>query len=139
MSKYRFKTIEEFKRDDLWNHVYNCPYAWNEYHKMDKFYGQDIPDEYNYKIELAQEFSYDGWMFKSNNCIIKEEEQVDLLDVLKQINQNSLITKKTKMRKAAKITVESTSQKFVFMDKTINILNVGLATSKNVVLYGPGE
>ena len=138
MSKYRFKTIEEFKRYGLWNHVYNCPYAWNEYHKMDKFYGQDIPDEYNYKIELAQEFSYDGWMFKSNNCIIKEEEQIDLLDVLKQINQNSLITKKTKMRKAAKITVENTTQKFVFMDKTINILNVGLATSKNVVLYGPG-
>jgi hypothetical protein len=138
MSKYRFKTIEEFKRYGLWNHVYNCPYAWNEYHKMDKFYGQDIPDEYNYKIELAQEFSYDGWMFKSNNCIIKEEEQIDLLNVLKQINQNSLITKKTKMRKAAKITVENTTQKFVFMDKTINILNVGLSTNKNVVLYGPG-
>jgi hypothetical protein len=42
------------------------------------------------------------------------------------------------MRKAAKITVESTTQKFVFMDKTINILNVGLSTNKNVVLYGPG-
>jgi len=138
MSKYRIKTEKEFKRDGLWNHVYNCPYKWNEDHKMDEFYGQDIPDEYNYKIELAQEFSYDGWMFKSNNCIIKEEEPIDLLDVLKQINKNSLITKKTKMRKAAKITVENTTQKFVFMDKTINILNVGLSTNKNVVLYGPG-
>lgn len=42
------------------------------------------------------------------------------------------------MRKAAKITVENTTQKFVFMDKTINILNVGLSTNKNVILYGPG-
>lgn len=43
------------------------------------------------------------------------------------------------MRKAAKISVENTAQKFVFMDKTVNILNVGYQTGKNVVLYGPGE
>lgn len=29
-------------------------------------------------------------------------------------------------------------EKFVFMDKTMSILNVGMATNKNVVLYGPG-
>lgn len=29
--------------------------------------------------------------------------------------------------------------KFVFMDKTIQILDVGIKTQKNVVLYGPGE
>lgn len=27
---------------------------------------------------------------------------------------------------------------FVFMEKSLNILNVGLSTSKNIVLYGPG-
>ena len=138
MSKYRFKTEEEFKRDDLWNDEYNCPYGWNEDHEMDKYYEQDIPDRYNVSIERNEEIKIDGWVFKPDNCIIKVEEPIDLLNLLKQINQNSLITKKTKMRKAAKITVENTTQKFVFMDKTINILNVGLSTNKNVVLYGPG-
>ena len=138
MSKYRFKTEEEFKRDNLWNNKYNVPHAWNEEHEMDEYYGQDIPDKHNVYIEKNEEFKHEDWMFKACDCIIKEEEQVDLLDVLKQINQNSLITKKTKMRKSAKITVENTTQKFVFMDKTINILNVGLSTNKNVVLYGPG-
>ena len=138
MSKYRIKTIEEFKRDDLWNDEYNCPYGWNEDHEMDKYYEQDIPDRYNSHIERNEEIRIDGWVFRPDNFIIKEEEQVDLLNLLKQINQNSLITKKTKMRKAAKITVENTTQKFVFMDKTINILNVGLSTNKNVVLYAPG-
>ena len=139
MSKYRIKTIEEFKRDNLWNHAYDCPYGWNEDHEMDEYYGQDIPDRYNTAIETNHDIRIDSWVFKPDNCIIIEEEQIDLLNLLKQINQNSLITKKkTKMRKAAKITVESTTQKFVFMDKTINILNVGLSTNNNVVLYGPG-
>lgn len=139
MSKYRIKTIEEFKRDDLWNDIEDCPYGWNDDHQMDKYYGQDILDRYNASIESDKHFSLDGWVFEPNNCIIKEEEPIDLLNVLEHIKQNSLITKKkTKMRKAAKITVESTTQKFVFMDKTINILNVGLSTNKNVVLYGPG-
>ncbi len=29
--------------------------------------------------------------------------------------------------------------RFVFMDKANKILDVGLKTSKNVILYGPGE
>ena len=138
MKQYRFKTEEEFIRDGLWNDKYNCPYKWNEYHKMNKFLGEDIHPKHNVKIESNESFKHDGWVFQACDCIIKQEEPVDLLNVLKQINQNSLITKKTKMRKAAKITVDSTTQKFVFMDKTINILNVGLSTSKNVILYGPG-
>jgi hypothetical protein len=30
------------------------------------------------------------------------------------------------------------AEKFVFMDKTVSILNVGFQTSKNVILHGPG-
>ena len=30
------------------------------------------------------------------------------------------------------------AEKFVFMDKTVSILNVGFSTAKNVILYGPG-
>ena len=139
MSKYRFKTEEEFKRDGDWDDVKNCPTHWNDRGKMNHFFGQDIPDIHNRSIQAGLDFGYEGWSIRACECTIKEEEQIDLLNVLEHINQNSLITKKkTKMKKAAKITVENTTQKFVFMDKTINILNVGLATSKNVVLYGPG-
>jgi hypothetical protein len=138
MKQYRFKTEEEFIRDGLWNDEYNCPYRWNEDHEMNKYIGEDIHPKHNVKIESNELFKHDGWVFQACDSIIKQEEPIDLLNVLEQINQNSLITKKTKMRKAAKITVDSTTQKFVFMDKTINILNVGLSTSKNVILYGPG-
>jgi hypothetical protein len=31
------------------------------------------------------------------------------------------------------------AEKFVFMDKTVSVLNVGFSTAKNVILYGPGE
>ena len=148
MSKYRFKTIEEFQSDDLWTND-SCsryddgyPNGWCEEGGMNKYMGQDVPDTYNSQMERNKSFRMDSWVFEPDDYILKEEEIVDITEVIeqvKQINQNSLITKKTKMRKAAKITVENTTQKFVFMDKTINILNVGLATSKNVVLYGPGE
>ena len=43
------------------------------------------------------------------------------------------------MKKASTKPANAVAEKFVFMDKTVNILNVGYSTSKNVVLYGPGE
>ena len=98
MSKYRFKTEEEFKRDGLWNIRYNVPDKWNEEHEMDEFYGQDIPAKYNASIKSNQDFEYNTWIFQACDCIIKQEEPIDLLSVLEHINQNSLITKKkTKM------------------------------------------
>jgi len=138
MGKYRFKTEEEFKSDDLWNYEYNCPKGWNDLGRMNHFFGQDVPDQHDETIDKGHGFIFEGWTIAACECTIKEEEPIDLLNVLEHINKNSLITKKKTMRKEAKITVENTTQKFVFMDKTINILNVGLATSKNVVLYGPG-
>lgn len=41
--------------------------------------------------------------------------------------------------RAKKVTVETKNDNgFVFMEKSVNILNVGLTTGKNIVLYGPG-
>ena len=139
MNKYRFKTEEEFKSVAQWDYEHSCPKGWNDLGRMNHFFGQDVPDEHIKRIEAGRSFIFEGWTIAACECTIKEEEPIDLLNLLEHINQNSLITKKkTKMKKAANITVENTTQKFVFMDKTINILNVGLATSKNVVLYGPG-
>ena len=137
MKQYRFKTIEEFKRDRLWDSRYDGPHGWHEEHAMDKFYGQDIPSQYNAHIEKNKQFGYDNWVFQVQDCILKEEE-LSLEQVLKKVklnNQNSLINKKTMKATTKKA---ASTEKFVFMDKTASILNVGFSTSKNVVLYGPG-
>lgn len=45
------------------------------------------------------------------------------------------------MARAKKVVAPATEQNnngFVFMEKSVNILNVGLSTGKNIVLYGPG-
>ena len=140
MSKYRIKTEEEFKKDGLWDNTYDCPIGWHEENAMDKFFEQDVPDKYNGTIESKKQFEYDGWIFQAHDCILKEIEVVNIEEVLEQIklnNQNSLINKKT-MKKASTKPANAIAEKFVFMDKTVNILNVGFSTCKNVVLYGPG-
>lgn len=111
---------------------------------MNHYIGQDVLDKFIKTIESNEQFEYNTWIFQANNCILKEEEEVNIEQVLEQIklnNQNSLINKQT-MKKAstkpAKL-ANPVAEKFVFMDKTVNILNVGYSTSKNVVLYGPGE
>ena len=45
MTKYRFKTREEFIRDGLWNDEYNCPDEWAWKGEMNKYLGKDVPDE----------------------------------------------------------------------------------------------
>jgi hypothetical protein len=48
---------------------------------------------------------------------------------------------KQSVKKAAKVEIINKSYKdeFVFIDKTLSILEVGFQTQKNLVLYGPGE
>jgi MoxR-like ATPase len=59
-------------------------------------------------------------------------------EILKQVKNNSLITKKMNKVEKKSVKRNPVAEKFVFMDKTVNILNVGFSTRKNVVLYGPG-
>jgi len=141
MSKYRFKTKEEFQEDGLWHDEYECPDGWAEGLEMNDYMGQDVPDTFTKHIDRGGGFSNGDWTFQANNCIIKEIEVVNIEEVLEQIKlNNSLITKektmKTQVKKSAK--ANPVAEKFVFMDKTVSILNVGYSTSKNVVLYGPG-
>jgi hypothetical protein len=143
MTKYRFKTEEEFKAEGFWSVNDNCPLQWNSESLMNEFLGQDIPEKYNKHIEAGHDFSYEDWIFKSKDCILNEQpvELTDVLEELNKLNQNSLINKKT-MKKEAKLVVEqgvNTQEKFVYMDKAYSILNVGFQTNKNVVLYGSGE
>jgi hypothetical protein len=79
MSKYRFKTEEEFKADGQWDKINHCPIGWNSDGEMNHYLGQDVPEEYNESIEDGQYFYedgkyfyIDGWTFESTNCILKE-------------------------------------------------------------------
>ena len=75
MSKYRFKTEEEFKRDGLW--LRNYPNNWTSSGSMNKFLGQDIPDEYNRFCDVNKDFAYQGWSFLGNNYVLKESPVVE--------------------------------------------------------------
>ena len=146
MSKYRFKTIEEFKSEGLWeDDSYSSshdgyPSGWCEDGGMNKYIGMDVPDKFNSPMEQRRSFNMDSWTFEPDDYILKEEEVVDITEVIqqvKQLNKNSLTTKKA--IKATKNAVKNpVAEKFVFMDKTVSILNVGFSTAKNVILYGPG-
>jgi hypothetical protein len=146
MSKYRFKTLEEFKEDEQWinnPHVVplgGYPEGWNDDGNMNKYLGQDIPDKYNYIMEQNKNFSMNNWNFEPCDYVIKEEllDITEVIKQLKQLNQNSLKTKEKMTTKTKKEVKNPVAEKFVFMDKTVSILNVGFQTRKNVVLYGAG-
>jgi hypothetical protein len=79
MSKYRFKTKEEFKADGQWDKIDHCPIGWNSEGEMNHYLGQDVPEGANESIENGQYFYedgkyfyIDGWTFESTNCILKE-------------------------------------------------------------------
>lgn len=70
MSKYRFKTEEEFKRDGLWTKDH--PDSWTSSGSMNKYLGQDIPGEYNRFCDVNKDFRYDGWSFLNDDYVLKE-------------------------------------------------------------------
>lgn len=137
MTKYRFKTKEEFIADDKWN-TYDTPHpdGWNSSGKMNHRLGENIPDKFIPIIETGNGFTIDGdWSYNRSNVILNEIE-VPIEQILEQIKLNNSLITKEKM-KATTMKAAST-EKFVFMDKTINVLNVGFQTCKNVILHGPG-
>lgn len=70
MSKYRFKTEEEFKRDGLW--IKDHPNSWECHGKMNKYLGQDIPDSYNTICDKYEKFIYETWSFLPSDYVLKE-------------------------------------------------------------------
>ena len=70
MSKYRFKTEEEFKKEKLWNE--NYPQGWNMFGKMNKYLGQDVPEKFNRACDDKVTIEYDGWEFYNQDYVLKE-------------------------------------------------------------------
>jgi len=75
MSKYRFKNKEEFIRDGLWNEEYNCPDKWNFDGEMNKYLGIKVPDKCIVYCDKNEKLKYDGWYFKSNEYVLKEQQE----------------------------------------------------------------
>lgn len=150
MKRYRIKTKEEFQKEDLWNtdlalEHEGYPHGWNRNGRMNEYLGEEIPEKFNSEIESNKNFKMKGWVF-TPKCII-EIIELDLEQTLEQINliNKSLITKKMNKveKKPAKVQIVEAQENnikndFVFMDKTLSILEVGMLTRKNIVLYGPG-
>jgi hypothetical protein len=74
MSKYRFKTREEFYRDGQWNDEYDCPVGWNESGDMNHYLGEDIPIYLYEKCDVGGDFTDDGWFFQPTDYVLKEED-----------------------------------------------------------------
>jgi hypothetical protein len=137
MSKYRFKTEEEFKAEGLWESRTGNPSKWNDQGKMNYQLGQPIDDKHVSYMEKHGSFKCDkDWVYRQQDYVLnKVEVQLSLEEILKQVTP---ITKeKKKMKRSTKNSVKS-AEKFVFMDKTSSILEIGYSTCKNIVLYGPG-
>lgn len=75
MSKYRFKTREEFIRDGLWNDKYNCPDDWAWKGQMNKYLGIDIPNEFNMQCDENESFEYNDWYFGGQDYVLKEQQE----------------------------------------------------------------
>lgn len=146
MKKYRFKTKEEFISDDLWlEDSYSSshdgyPQEWCEEGGMNKYLGEEIPNKFSEMIEKGHGFDMAGWCFRIDDIIEITQPEISIdeaLEQVKQLNKNSLTTKKA-MKTTKNAVKNPVAEKFVFMDKTVSILNVGFSTAKNVILYGPG-
>ena len=75
MSKYRFKTKEEFIIDKLWDYGYDCPIFWNSKGEMNKYLGKDIPDEFSGHCDKNTSFTYGEWHFKEVDYVLKEQQE----------------------------------------------------------------
>ena len=75
MTKYRFKTKEEFIRDGLWDEKYNCPNNWASDGEMNEYLGIDVPDECIVYCDKNEKFTYDGWLFQNTDYILKEQQE----------------------------------------------------------------
>ena len=77
MSKYRFKTKDEFIRDGRWDDDYNTPLMWAASGIMDSFLGKDIPESLNKECDEGSALKIDGWGFSSEDYILKEGNEIN--------------------------------------------------------------
>lgn len=73
MSKYRFKTKEEFIKDGRWLEDCHCPIDWNWQGEMNKFLGKDITEFFEKECDKRLGFDMEGWAFGKRDYVLKEQ------------------------------------------------------------------
>ncbi len=73
MSKYRFKTEQEFREQSRWNINSNVPNGWNSGKGMNHYMGQDIPDKYNDRCDESKDFDMNDWCFDRRDYVLKTD------------------------------------------------------------------
>src|SRR5690625_2406573 len=77
MSKYRFKTKDEFIRDGRWDDYYNTPLMWSVRGEMNSFLGADVPKKLNKECDEGRTLNIKDWYFKPADYVLKEEKTVN--------------------------------------------------------------
>lgn len=77
MSKFRFKTSEEFKGENLWFNDSSIPEGgypsgWNADGKMNSFLGQDVPEDKISLCDESKDFIYNDWWFTKNSYKLQQ-------------------------------------------------------------------
>ena len=75
MSKYRFKTKEEFIRDGQWDYEHNVPVEWPTSGEMNSFLGADIIEDLTKVCDSKGSYFLKGWHFSSKDYVLKEENK----------------------------------------------------------------
>ena len=90
MKKWRFKTEEEFKSEDLWSSDFPC--SWNNKGKMNKYLGQPVLNEdldsgtLENKVFSIYDKSEDNWWSFRKQDIIEIKEVVTAFKVGDRVN-----------------------------------------------------
>lgn len=76
MSKYRFKTKEEFIKDGIpIDFDHGNPRHWNS--NMSEYLGRDVPVKLNDECDKGERISFDGWVFYEGDYVLKEENNTN--------------------------------------------------------------
>lgn len=69
-ARYRFKTEQEFKKGGLWDTRCAAPKGWATSKSMNKYLGQEIPEDYNDYCEANRNFiGPESWTFQSSDYV----------------------------------------------------------------------
>lgn len=89
MTKYRFKTEEEFRKDGLWNCDYGTPNGWNSDGEMCKFLGKTLSSHYKgvgkYSGETKASKDCGNWHFQESDILPYIEGKIEEGDTVRCI------------------------------------------------------
>jgi hypothetical protein len=87
MKTYRFKTKEEFEKEERWDDDNFCPEKWNSEGRMNKYLGKKVPSEKNKECDAGEAICIDGWNFSSKDYVLLHDDRIE--DESPQVKEES--------------------------------------------------